>query len=245
MITDNDQLPDVIPDSTLKCQRSIYEYFDTSEHHIYSGAELETILKENFAEEVYLSYKKLRPYAYKADLARLCLLYLYGGLYLDFNLLFVNKLKQPVLERFKFCSFLYDNYRHLKGLAFVNSVMSSEPGSPIMKNAIDIIVENCRNEYYGTDPLCISGGLVVGKAYAKAIVEQTVHEDDVCFYGEMTNITPYKTMANFALVGCDGELLAFRTKGWDTTKLGIEGVNWHYEFYKNRTVYDTDINITK
>ena len=140
MITDNNQLPDVIPESTMKCQRSIYEHFDTREHHVYSGEELESIIKDNFEEDVHLSYQKLRPYAYKADLGRLCLLYLYGGLYLDFNLLFVNGLKQQVLENHKFCSFLFDNYRHLKGLCFVNGVVYAERGSVVMKNAIDIIV---------------------------------------------------------------------------------------------------------
>lgn len=243
MITDDNRLPDVLPDSTIKCQRSIYEHFDTSEHHVYSGAELESIIKDNFAEEVYLSYKKLRPYSFRCNLGRACLLYLYGGLYLDFNMLFVNSLKQPVLENHKFCSFLYDNYRHLKGLAFASGIMSSEKGSVVMKNIIDIIVDNCRNEYYGSDLLNVSGGLAVGKAYTKAIVEGTLKEEDVCFYGECNNITPYRTRANFAFIGCDGEMIAIRMKGWDIRELGIPGVNYHYEFYKNGTVYDTNIKI--
>jgi mannosyltransferase OCH1-like enzyme len=243
MITDNNQLPDMIPDSVMKCQRSIYEHFDTSEHHVYSGEELESIIRENFAEEVYLSYKKLRPYAYKADLGRICLLYLYGGLYLDFNMLFVNTIKQNVLKNHKFTTFLYDNYRHIKGLAFANSIMSSEPKSVVMKNTIDIIVDNCRKEYYGIDCLNITGGLAIGKAYSKSIVEGTIKEDDVCFYGECNNITPYRNRTNFAFIGCDGEMIALRMKDWDITKLDIEGVNYHYEFYKNKTVYDTDIKI--
>lgn len=237
MITDNNKLPDMIPDSTMKCQRSIYEYFGTSEHKVYSGEELESIIKDNFKEEVYLSYKKLRPYAYKADLARLCLLYLYGGLYLDFNLLFVNSLKQDVLERHKFCSFLYDNYRHLKGLAFANSILYAETGSVVMKNAIDIIVDNCKKEYYGIDSLAITGGLVIGKAYSKAIVENELKEEDVCFYGECNNLTPYRTRPNFGFVGCDGEMIALRMKDWDIRELGMEGVNHHYDFYQSKTVY--------
>lgn len=237
MITDNNQLPAVLPDSTMKCQRSIYEHFDTSEHHVYSGEELESIIKDNFEEDVYLSYKKLRPYAYKADLGRLCLLYLYGGLYIDFNLLFLNGLKQTVLEAHKFCSFLFDNYRHLKGLCFVNGVMYAESKSVVMKNAIDIIVENCKTEYYGIDPLSITGGLVLGKAYSKAIIEGDLKEEDVCFYGEFNNLTPYRTRPNFGLVGCDGEMIALRMKDWDIRELGISGVNYHYDFYTNKTVY--------
>jgi hypothetical protein len=38
-------------------------------YHLYSGEEIEEIIKSNFEDDVFIAYKKLRPYSYKGDLA--------------------------------------------------------------------------------------------------------------------------------------------------------------------------------
>ena len=54
-------------------------------HKIYNNEMCRDFLFE-FDKETLISYDTLKPYAYKADLTRLCLLHEYGGWYFDISL---------------------------------------------------------------------------------------------------------------------------------------------------------------
>lgn len=51
----------------------------------YNDSDCELLIKDNFNEEIYNTYKKINPSygAMRADFFRYCVLYLYGGIYLD------------------------------------------------------------------------------------------------------------------------------------------------------------------
>jgi mannosyltransferase OCH1-like enzyme len=92
LISDTNKLPKELPPYAQMCVKSITDFYGTEEYHLYSGEEIEEIIKFNFDNNVYKSYQKLKPYAYKSDLARYCLLYLYGGLYIDLNTKFFKSM---------------------------------------------------------------------------------------------------------------------------------------------------------
>ena len=52
-------------------------------HYLYDDTDCYEFIKNNFEEKVLNAYEQLIPGAYKADLWRLCILYIYGGFYLD------------------------------------------------------------------------------------------------------------------------------------------------------------------
>ena len=87
---DTNKLPDEFPEYHNICYKQIKNLYPNEEYHLYSGEEIEEIIKSNFEDDVFIAYKKLRPYSYKGDLARFCLLYLYGGLYIDLNVKLIN-----------------------------------------------------------------------------------------------------------------------------------------------------------
>ena len=71
---------------------SLKSIYPNSEYHIYEDEEIVDVIKENFAKDVIEAYTCLIPFAFKADLARYCLLYKYGGLYSDLSYLHLGQI---------------------------------------------------------------------------------------------------------------------------------------------------------
>ena len=53
------------------------------EHRLFDDAAIRSVIAKNFGKEVLKAYNTLRPFAFKADLARLCILHQFGGIYAD------------------------------------------------------------------------------------------------------------------------------------------------------------------
>ena len=62
-------------------------------HYLYDDEMCREFIKENFEEDVLNAYDKLIPGSYKCDLWRYCILYKYGGIYLDIKYKCVNDFK--------------------------------------------------------------------------------------------------------------------------------------------------------
>ena len=60
--------------------RDVNPEFDV---YVYSDAECEEFIKDNFSNDVLRAFKSLIPGAYKSDLWRYCVLYVKGGVYMD------------------------------------------------------------------------------------------------------------------------------------------------------------------
>ena len=57
------------------------------EYCFYDNNDCDIFIKENFDERIYNAYCKIIPGAFKADLWRYCVLYKYGGVYVDIDTL--------------------------------------------------------------------------------------------------------------------------------------------------------------
>lgn len=170
-----------LPKYVQFCQSQIKELYPNCQYHLYSGKEIENILKNNFPKEVINSYNTLKPYAFKADLARYCLLYLYGGLYIDLGLLCIDSL---FLEDKNFFAF-----RDLPKLsdpwwAVNNSIIYSKPKSNIMKTAIDLVIHHCKTKFRGFSAIDVSGPTVLGKS----IMRSEENFDLVMTDGQVINV---------------------------------------------------------
>jgi hypothetical protein len=67
----------------LELVRKVNPEFDM---YIYSDAECEEFIKDNFSNDVLGAFNSLIPGAYKSDLWRYCVLYVKGGVYMDIKI---------------------------------------------------------------------------------------------------------------------------------------------------------------
>jgi mannosyltransferase OCH1-like enzyme len=128
----------------------------------YSDKDSRDFIKNNFENEILLTYDKLIPGAYKADLFRYCILYKNGGIYSDLTQRFTipfNKL----IDLEKDNLYLVKDIEHYKingegsSKGIQISFMVSRPGNEIFLKAIKQIVKNANDKYYGDNPLHPTG----------------------------------------------------------------------------------------
>jgi len=121
------------------------------EHYLYDEKECQDFIKNNFQEEVLNAYNKLIPQAFKSDLWRYCVLYINGGIYLDVKFRCVNGFKLISLTEKEY--FVMD----LDKFGVYNALICSKPKNLILLNAINKIVYNVENNFYGNRDLCVTG----------------------------------------------------------------------------------------
>lgn len=116
-------------------------------HRFVTDENAKVFLKENFDEDVLHAFEVLVPGAFKADLLRACLLYVYGGVYAD-SKLFLHYDLDSFLEG---DLVLVNEFRHEWGIW--NGFMAATPKHEYFKRVVDKITNNVRNKYYGQDRL--------------------------------------------------------------------------------------------
>ena len=84
LITDKeyDELPPLIKKQTNHTKQSFQNY----EYKLYTKRTVIEFIKKYFDLETYRAFNKLKPYSYKADLAKYCLSYAKGGWYVDITI---------------------------------------------------------------------------------------------------------------------------------------------------------------
>ena len=182
LINDSNKIPNKLPKYTEVCIERLKDIYYDYEYKLYSGEEIENIIKNNFDRDVLDAYKKIGPYAFKSDLARYCLLYLYGGLYSDLNNFFLNRFDNDY-DFFAFCD---RNIASRRTWAVINSIIVSKKKSKVLERCIDIIVNNCKNNYYGNYCIDVTGSTVLGES----IVLEQKNIQKLSTFGELNFISP-------------------------------------------------------
>jgi hypothetical protein len=250
LINDTNKLPDEFPEYHNICYKQIKNLYPNEEYHLYSGEEIEEIIKSNFEDDVFIAYKKLRPYSYKGDLARFCLLYLYGGLYVDLNVKLINTI--PNLDIFKFFAFRDVIKSSKRSWSVATSIIFAAKKSKIMKKCIDIIVENCKNEFYGIISIEPTACIVLGKA----IMTYNKDINFIATTGELCYINPHEEenyIYEFAyLMDEDDKIIAYRKpiiKGTDNrgdiSCFGFNGTNNYTQMWEDKEVYDSSVKFAE
>lgn len=211
--------------------QTVMQAFPGAKYRIYDKQTLRQFLVENYDGDVVWAYDTLRPYAYKADLARYCLLGKLGGWYVDISINIAN----PVVldEKIQFLSFREVQKYTASSWACSNAIIYSKPGNKVFETAIAYIIRNCREEYYGRTPLCPTGPTVFGAALAAHRAQENY------IFGDYSELTPAHQIKNKAFILPDGTIMAWNkpTLGGDLIGLGATGINNYVDFWKARDVY--------
>ena len=126
-------------------------------YHLFDDMDCDNFIANNFNHDVLMAYRKLKPGAFKADLWRYCVLYVHGGIYLD--------IKYKPFKGFKLIEltekehFVFDLPESEYGI--YNGVMVSKPGNVRLFKAIENIVDNTKNNFYGSSCLSPTGPMLL------------------------------------------------------------------------------------
>ena len=133
------------------------------EYQIYyfDDTEMEESLKENTL--VYNSYLKIKPSAFKSDLWRYYMLYIYGGCYSDIGHVNLDSFDN-ICEKNK-----YVIVKETDNISIHNALICCVPNSEFMKKAIDLCVYNITNELYGVSDIDITGPRMLSRVNACAL----------------------------------------------------------------------------
>ena len=132
-------LPTLMTQSILKIKNlnPKFNYF------LFDDNDCRKFIRLNFRPDVLNAYDRLIPGAYKADLWRYCILFIKGGIYLD--------IKYTPLNDFRFINLTESEHLvyDINGVDIYNALMVCLPGNKLLINAINAIVENVKNKFYG------------------------------------------------------------------------------------------------
>lgn len=220
-----------LPPALEQTVASVRAAFPQAEYRLHDEAAIHALLDAYFEPAVRAAYDALLPHAYKADLARYCILHVHGGWHFDLG---VRLLEPPVLTAETELLAFRDVQRNSgTGWACAIGVLYVRPGHPVMRLAIDRVLRNVATRHYGISPLCPTGPTVFGHALADAGADPRV------VLGDLIPLTPFHPERNLAYVMPDGCIVAFRKRapGGDLSALGAVGVDNYNDYWRRRCVY--------
>lgn len=203
-------------------------------HTIYDNRTLRAFIGEHYDEEVVATFDALRPYSYQADLGRFCLLNAIGGWYFDIAVTVMAGI--VVGDGVELLAFRDIQRNSGTCWSCQTAVLYAKPQNDVLRTAIDFIVRNRRENYYGITALCPTGPALLGEALAH-------HRGNPRHvFGDFLELTPAHEKKNAAFVLPDGMIMAWgkRAAGGDLTALGTHGGNNYNQLWKARRIYRSE-----
>jgi hypothetical protein len=238
LIVDGYVLPEKLPPLIQTDIESAKLIYPQAVHKLWNGTELRAFIRYHLGADALWAFDYLHPYSYKCDLARFCLLYVEGGIYIDLGVRLMNS--WPISVEYGIGAFRDVRFCAPSWSTMQTGLLGSKPGRPELKQAIEWIVENCRNLFYGENPLYPTGPVLLGRAFISAMAKKgnTEEADDQCV-GECRCVTPEAEMLNVSYISREGTLVGLRTKviSGDIAHLGLSGSNNYNQLWKSRQVY--------
>lgn len=189
-------------------------------HYLFDDNECREFIKNNFDSDVLNTYDCLIPGAYKADIWRYCVLYKKGGIYLD--------VKYTPINGFRFFNLLDTEYFVLDygGDGIYNALMVCKEGNEILLKAINQIVENVKNRYYGSNFLEPTGPNLLMKYFSQQEKNSLILKHTCIGNNDRDKIIMYN---NIPILRCyDGYFI----------ERELYSKKQHYaELWKNRVIY--------
>lgn len=139
-----------------------YAYF------LFDDDDCEKFIKKNFNENIYNAYCRIIPGAFKADLWRYCVLYIYGGVYVDIDTICLENIDSCLNEDIEFMTPIdLNNCPYYGTYNLFNCFIASVPKHPILLNCIERVVYHVENNIVPFSNLDFSGPGLLGKSVNK------------------------------------------------------------------------------
>ncbi len=197
-------------------------------HTLYDDDSLRNFIQIHFDLDVLCAYDKLIPLAYKADLGRFCLLFEYGGIYADLAIYF--------FQRFYFDENSHKLHIFRDGFSEVpwitsNSIIAAPSKLDIFEFIIKKIIQNCKDKYYGINPLSPTGPNLFGSILAANLDPSLI----ICGDANRINKNHHHS---FAYTSIEGDVVAVSIKkGTGLSSLG-HNINENYnQYWSSKNIY--------
>ena len=205
--------------------REIKRHFGEENYRLWDLENTRNFLTKQYPNSVLRAFEYLKPYSYKSDLIRYCLINTFGGIYADVS---VSRLKTFSTEGRDMVIFT-DGDSDRTSWKVANSFFFSKPNNPILEECVAQIIFNVGNRYYGHDAHFIGGPGVFGRAIAKYGTEVDLLVGQYWWFKYRKN----------KYVLPENQVVARHKRG-GADKGGISGIlggNNYNEMWDTRTVY--------
>lgn len=133
-------------------------------YYFYDDEAQRALIENNFDSSVVAAYDRLDVGAFKADLWRYCVLYVYGGVYADIDTVCLRPLDQLIAATDKFIA----PFAGIVRGGIFNAFICAEAEHPFLKASIKRSTDMILNEEHD-HPLAITGPLCMGRAINKTL----------------------------------------------------------------------------
>lgn len=207
--------------------------FDSHDYTLFDNDSTEAFLTKHYEPRVVNAYRSLKPYAYKADLARYCIIKILGGWYIDMGIIVPKQINASGSVRL--VAFRDVQRNSATSWACSCGFFYAERNHPALSAAIEMCVRNCETKHYGLTSLCPTGPNVWGRAVASAGLETSM------VIGDFLPLTPTYQKHNYVYLLPDGTIAAYwkpnSPKGVRINDLGATGASDYNYYWNTRMVF--------
>jgi mannosyltransferase OCH1-like enzyme len=220
------------------CAKSVYEATQTWKStlpahwkHVFHDAQMRRhFIASQMPPEVLVAYDTLLPGAYRADLWRLCVLYVHGGMYIDIDMMStpctVSHLL-PLVEQHKFVCSVDCN-----GERLMNGFMAACALEPALLSTINSIVKSVMYGDIPSSDLSLTGPNCFTAAVNKHWNWRQQDENE--------HLAVLKTESNSWIVDDEGrQLIRMKHPDYDGDKHQTSNSNWS-KCFSSRNIYRSD-----
>jgi len=222
-ITTNNENPPISLQSKIDKVKSTYSNW---KYTLWNDVSIREFLKENFDDKVTMTYDLLKPYSFKADLAKLAILYKLGGYYFDVAICPEYSFEPNAPTVFQGNkSLLKSNNLNIVEMSLL---CFKESGNKFLKDGLDLLVSNALRLLYNQHPLDVTGPVMLGRIDNTNIDKLSVgyNNDCQCGIDKDGNVTHY-----------------YKNKGnlrKDLSELGSIGTNDYEKMWFHNDIYDIE-----
>lgn len=227
----------------LPSQKILYEAQKTWKnipgwsYHFYDDEKGREFLKKYYNEETLHCFDILKPGAFKADLLRMCLLYIYGGIYADIKIAKLDSfdLNYVIKEKLVLT-------KDIRPKAIWNGFICSEKSNTYILEVIKLIIRNIKNLFRPFNILALTGPRLCHEALKnyKGEIKFFKHKVDFFFLNLVivSNMEKYRYVyddKNNVIIMWDvnyNENYSSKYKRWFSTREELYNLDLHAKYFK-------------
>ena len=192
--------------------------------HVYDEEMCRAFINEHFIFSIVNAYDRLKPSSYKSDLWRFCVLYIYGGIYMDIKYRCINNFRLIALTEKE--HFVRD--REEFGGTYTALIVIL-PKNEIMWKCIQQIVKNVKTGYYGKTSLDPTGPGLLGSFFTQT------EKKEMNMHFECTNIEKY--YENIYYIALDESIILTYYKQYRDEQKQYQKYEYYGTLWDNRDIY--------